>query len=70
MSEEKVVKIVASRTDADIAASIRARLPEAARPMIAILEEAASEGLVVSITIGPNLFGRQAPTAVNITKPL
>lgn len=45
--EGKIVNLVTTKSDAEIAADIKARIIEAAAPLCAIFDEAAAQGLGV-----------------------
>jgi hypothetical protein len=52
MAEEKeqhepVVSLVTTRSDAEIAASLKARMLEAMKPVLAIFDEATAAGLII-----------------------
>jgi hypothetical protein len=46
-TEEPVVQLVTTRSDAEIAADLKRRLLEAMRPVLAIFDEAAASGLTI-----------------------
>ena len=48
------VRLVVTRSDAEIAADIKSRIEEAARPLLDLLDEAQAAGLIVQFDgIGP-----------------
>ena len=55
----EIVSIAASRpTDAEAAAEILARFRAAMQPVLALMDEAAHEGLLLRWNVMPNAFGR------------
>lgn len=47
MAEESVPKLVTTRPEAEIAADLKARIEEAIRPVLAVMDEAVQHGLQV-----------------------
>jgi hypothetical protein len=64
------VHIVPGSTDAERAQDYRDRLRAALVPVLAIIQEAQSNGLKVGFNIGPDGFGRQQIQTVEVVKPL
>jgi hypothetical protein len=64
-------KMVPSKPDAEFAADIRARLTEAIKPALAIMDEAIAAGLVVNFQIGATPpLGKHALNNLSIVRPL
>lgn len=67
---EAVMSIVAAKTDAQIAAELRADLATAAAQVIAVVERAKTAGLCITFNIGPDNYGRTSLKDVAVVKPL
>jgi hypothetical protein len=65
-----VVALETGQSDAEKAQDYRARIRAALDPVVAILNEARRDGLVVGFNIGLNQFGLSVLNQVDISKPL
>lgn len=58
------------KTDADIAAELRAEMAPHIAEVCKVMEKAHSSGMQISFALNPDAFGRYIPPFVNITKAL
>jgi hypothetical protein len=56
------------RTDVAIAADLKSRIAEAYVPILAILDEAVSQGFIVQVSTGEGPFGKQAILQMQVLK--
>ena len=66
----RTVQLVTGRTDADLAAEIRAELNAALAPVALILDRARQNGLTVSFGVNPDQYGRFRISDIGIVRPL
>lgn len=65
-----VSSIAAGKTDKQRADEIKARLRPILEQACVILAEAQADGLKVTFGVGPDAFGRQSVTSLDVVKPL
>lgn len=68
MGEPSIVSI--GKSDKDTAAELRHEIEEALKPVCAILDRAAAQGLSVNFQVALNIFGRNVVQSIAISRPL
>lgn len=62
------IKLVPTKSDADLAAELKQEIIEAYKPALAALEKASKAGFVVQVSSGMNCFGQMIITQLTIAK--
>lgn len=66
----KVLEMVPSKTDAELASELRAQILTAAKPLAEIMENARKSGLAAAFNVTADAFGRFNQINITISKPL
>ena len=68
--EPTQLNIVSSKSDKELAAEYRTALEEKIKPVLALLDAAARDGLTIHFGVGPDAFNRQCITQLVVTRVL
>ena len=62
------IKLVPTKSDADLAAELKQEIIEAYKPVLAVLEKANKAGFIVQVNCGMNCFGQMVINELIISK--
>lgn len=65
---DNTISLVPGRTDKDLADDLRAKLIEAMKPVLAVLDDAKAAGFVVGFACGVDFLGKSVMTQLTIAK--
>lgn len=69
MTDDKTLRLVTNTPDTERATELKARLSEALKPVLHIMDEAAAYGFLVRWqAVGPGLFGRHEVIDLHLVK--
>jgi hypothetical protein len=67
---DAVATLVTGKTDKEYAKELRERVETAIKPILAIFDEAKDAGITINFAVGPDYRGKNAITALNISRLL
>jgi hypothetical protein len=70
MSDEKIPRLQATQSDADLAADLRKRLEAVLQQAVELINEGNRHGLQVGFAVNRDQFGRNRVAEITIYRPL
>ncbi len=67
-NDNNQIKLVPTKSDADLAAELKQEIIEAYKPALAALEKAIKAGFIVQVNCGMNFFGQMVINELIISK--
>jgi len=68
MTDNNVLNVVPGKSDADVAADIKAAMLEALKPVCKAIDDAKTKGFVVTFNLGPDYAGHHVVALLTVAK--